>query len=108
MRRLSKIPARLSVHREVKSVRDVVLEQTPPQFVPDFSKTSHNGSALSGNEKKRVISDLSLAYAVCSASTSNTVTLVRDGMLIGNAVGQQKRVGSAKLALRLAPGDGND
>ncbi|OGG70005.1 hypothetical protein A3F27_02580 [Candidatus Kaiserbacteria bacterium RIFCSPHIGHO2_12_FULL_53_13] len=105
---LAKIPARLSSHREVKSVRDVVLEQTPPQFVPDFSKTAHNGSALSGNEKKRVISDLSLAYAVCSASTSNTVTLVRDGMLVGNAVGQQKRVGSAKLALQLAHENGHD
>ncbi len=99
---LAKLPARLSPHEEVKSVRDLVLRQTPPQFVPKFSKMAHSGPSFSGAQMKRIMSDLSLAYAVCSASTSNTVTLVRDGMLIGNAVGQQKRVGSAKLALRLA------
>lgn len=99
---LAKIPFRISHHREIQSVRDLVLEQTPPQFVPDFSKVAQNGPNLSGVKRKKIFSDLSLAYAVCSASTSNTVTLVRNGMLIGNAVGQQKRVGSAKLALRLA------
>ena len=99
---LAKLPAKLPARREIKSMRDVVLEQASPQFVPNFLNMAQSGPTLSGSEKKRILSDLVLAYAVCSASTSNTVSIVRRGQLIGNAVGQQKRVGSAKLALRLA------
>lgn len=99
---LANIPARVSSHLEVRSVRDLILAQAPPQFVPAFAKMTRIGPSFSGAKKKQVMADLALAYAVCSASTSNTVTLVQSGMLIGNAVGQQKRVGSAKLALRLA------
>lgn len=105
---LADIPKQLARHKEVKSVRDLMLEQTSPQFVPDFSAMAHSGAALSRSEKKRILADLSLAYAICSASTSNTVSLVRNGVLIANAVGQQKRVGSAKLALRLAQENGHE
>lgn len=43
--------------------------------------------------------DLLLAWAICATSTSNTITIVKDGMLLGNGVGQQDRVGAAKLAI---------
>ena len=99
---LAKIPERLPRLKEIKSVRDSMLEQTSPQFVPNFSAMEKRGPALTESEKGKVINDLVLAYAVCSSSTSNTISLVRDGALIGNAVGQQKRVGSAKLAVMLA------
>ncbi len=46
--------------------------------------------------------DLVLAWAIGSTSNSNTVTLVRDGMLIGNGVGQQDRVGGCLLAISRA------
>lgn len=46
--------------------------------------------------------DVYLAWAVGSTSNSNTITLVRNAKLIGNAVGQQDRVGAAQLALRRA------
>ncbi|MDO8552497.1 MAG: hypothetical protein Q7S01_03110 [bacterium] len=105
---LAKIPAEISSLPEIKSVRDHVLEQTAPQFVPDFANMEYHGPTFSDEDKKQIFADLSLAYAVCSASTSNTVSLVRGGMLIGNAVGQQKRVGSAKLALGLARGSGHE
>ncbi|MHB8831257.1 MAG: hypothetical protein ACYC44_04045 [Patescibacteria group bacterium] len=49
-----------------------------------------------------------LAWAVGSTSNSNTITLVKDGMLIGNGVGQQDRVGAAKLALQRACDAGHD
>lgn len=104
----AKIPAKISSLPEIKSVRDYVLEQTAPQFVPDFAKMEYHGPALSEKDKKEIFADLSLAYAACSASTSNTVTLVKNGMLIGNAVGQQKRVGSARLAIRLARENGHE
>lgn len=46
--------------------------------------------------------DLLLAWAICATSNSNTTTLVREKMLIGNGVGQQDRVGCCELAVRLA------
>lgn len=46
--------------------------------------------------------DLLLAAAIGSTSNSNTITLVKDGQMIANGVGQQDRVGAAKLALMRA------
>jgi phosphoribosylaminoimidazolecarboxamide formyltransferase/IMP cyclohydrolase len=51
---------------------------------------------------------LILAWAVGSTSNSNTVTLVKNGMLIGNGVGQQDRIGAAKLAIERARRSGHD
>lgn len=99
---LNKIPGKTAMHKEIKSVRDVLLEQDGTQFVPDFARMEHYGPEFSADEEKKIFADLSLAYAVCSASTSNTITIVKDGALAANAVGQQKRVGSAKLAVQLA------
>jgi phosphoribosylaminoimidazolecarboxamide formyltransferase/IMP cyclohydrolase len=39
-----------------------------------------------------------LAWAVCATSTSNTITLAQDNMIIANAVGQTDRVGAGELA----------
>lgn len=52
--------------------------------------------------------NLLLAWGVGSTSNSNTVTLAKDGMLIGNGIGQQDRVGAAKLALMRARDAGHD
>ena len=46
--------------------------------------------------------DLVLAWALGSTSPSNTITLVRDGMVIANAVAQHDRRIAAKLALLIA------
>jgi phosphoribosylaminoimidazolecarboxamide formyltransferase/IMP cyclohydrolase len=46
-------------------------------------------------ENKNVL----LAWAVGCTSNSNTITLVKGGRLYGNGVGQQDRVGAAKLAI---------
>ncbi len=43
--------------------------------------------------------NLLLAWAIGSTSNSNTITLVKNGMLIGNGVGQQDRVGAAIFAI---------
>ena len=55
-----------------------------------------------GAETKGMDADLALAWAVGSTSNSNTVTLVKDRTLLGNGVGQQDRVGAAKLAVARA------
>ncbi len=46
--------------------------------------------------------DMLLAWSICATSNSNTITLVNNGQLIGNGVGQQDRVGAAELAIKLA------
>lgn len=52
--------------------------------------------------------DLLLAWAIGSTSVSNTVTIVKDGMLVGNGVGQQARVRASRLALSIAAESGRD
>ncbi len=54
------------------------------------------------------VADLLLAWAVGSTSNSNTVALVRDGMLVGNGVGQQDRVGGCELAIKRAKDAGHE
>ncbi len=52
--------------------------------------------------------DLLLAWAIGSTSHSNTITLVRDGQLLGNGVGQQDRVGGCSLAVSRAREAGHE
>ncbi len=52
--------------------------------------------------------DLLLAKAICDTSNSNTITIVKDGQLLGNGVGQQSRVAGAELALSIAKKNGHD
>lgn len=49
-----------------------------------------------------LVPDLRLAWQLCRASRSNAVTLVRNGQLVGNGVGQQDRVTSCRLAVEKA------
>ncbi len=68
-------------------VRGGFLKQPNYTFVPDLPDASD---------------DILLAWAIGSTSNSNTITLVKSAMLIGNGVGQQDRVGAAKLAIERA------
>ncbi|MFA5791906.1 MAG: hypothetical protein WC884_02625 [Candidatus Paceibacterota bacterium] len=63
-------------------VRGGFLEQPNYTFVPEI-------------KNKEII----LAWAIGCTSNSNTITIVKDGRLYGNGVGQQDRVGAAKLAI---------
>ncbi len=51
--------------------------------------------------------NLALAWAIGSTSNSNTVTIVNNGMLIGNGVGQFSRVDAAELAIKYARDNGH-
>lgn len=46
--------------------------------------------------------DLWMAWQICRASRSNAVSLVRDGMLVGNGVGQQDRLTACRIAVEKA------
>ena len=67
-----------------------------PRNLPDASLETNN--KLSELQKQ----DIVLAWAIGSTSNSNTVTLVKDGQLLGNGVGQQDRVGGCELAIKRA------
>jgi phosphoribosylaminoimidazolecarboxamide formyltransferase/IMP cyclohydrolase len=52
--------------------------------------------------------DLIFGWAINATSNSNTITLVKDGQLIGNGVGQQDRVGAAELVIKKAIDGGHN
>lgn len=74
-------------------------EQGEP-FILDLNdpRMEKAGGELSPSECE----DLVIAWAVGSTSVSNTITLVKNRMLLANAVGQQSRVLAARLALMIA------
>jgi phosphoribosylaminoimidazolecarboxamide formyltransferase/IMP cyclohydrolase len=86
----------LNEEPRLRQVRGGFLKQPNYTFVMNFNNPGIEkfGQATKAQEK-----DLLLAWAIGSTSNSNTITLVRDGSLIGNGVGQQDRVGCCKLAI---------
>ena len=84
-----------------RQVHGGFLSQPANIFFLDFK---HPEISLFGTDKLSMDKkkDLLLAWAIGSTSNSNTITLVKNRMLIGNGVGQQDRVGAAKLAIRRA------
>ncbi len=57
---------------------------------------------------EETIIDLCIAQAASHSSNSNTIALAKNGMLIGNGVGQQDRVGSAELSVNRARACGHN
>lgn len=82
--------------RRQRPVRGGTLEQPNYDFVMDFSADYMQTHGSPTDQQKH---DMIMAWAVGSTSNSNTITLVKDGRLIGNGVGQQDRVGAGQLAL---------
>lgn len=82
--------------RRIRPVRGGVLEQPNYDFILDFNADymQFHGKLTDGQKR-----DMLLAWAVGNTSNSNTISIVKNGQLIGNGVGQQDRVGAAQLAL---------
>lgn len=53
------------------------------------------------------LDDLRLAWLICKHSKSNAITICKDGMLVGNGVGQMSRVMSCRIATWLARENGH-
>ncbi len=81
----------------LRPVRGGFLRQPGYSFVADLASPT---LAKHGKLTKEQQADLLLAWAIGATSNSNTVTLVRDGQLLGNGVGQQDRVGGCELAIK--------
>jgi phosphoribosylaminoimidazolecarboxamide formyltransferase/IMP cyclohydrolase len=88
--------ASLDSSRRMRPVRGGVLEQPNYDFVIDLSADYMQIHGKPTDQQKR---DLILGWAIGCTSNSNTISLVKDGRLIGNGVGQQDRVGAGQLAL---------
>lgn len=84
----------------VRAVRGGFLTEPNYTFVPDFSAEYMVQHGTQPRQSEQM--NMALAWAICATSNSNTITLVRDRFLIGNGVGQQDRVGAAKLAVARA------
>jgi phosphoribosylaminoimidazolecarboxamide formyltransferase / IMP cyclohydrolase len=85
----------------VRYIRDGFLTQPNYTFIPNIKEATIEGDK-NISKNKQIIADLILAWAIGCTSNSNTITIVRDGKLLGNGVGQQDRVGAAKLAIQRA------
>ncbi len=86
----------LDTNRRQRPVRGGVLEQPNYDFIMDLSADYVQFHGAPSDQQKR---DMILGWAIGATSNSNTITLVKDGQLIGNGVGQQDRVGAGQLAL---------
>ncbi len=95
----------LDMAQRFRYVRGGYLAQPNYTFVMDFSSPEMEKT---GEVSRQQEDDMLLAWAIGSTSNSNTVTLVKDGMLLGNGVGQQDRVGGCWLAVNRAKMAGHD
>lgn len=84
---------------ELRTVAGAVLVQQP-----DTSRTrlsvEHLVTAVGVSDEE--LSDLNMAWSICSHVKSNAIVLVRDGLLIGVGAGQMSRIDSIELAIRKA------
>ncbi len=95
-------PGMLDLSERVRYVRDGFLTQPNYTFVPDFKEARIETTNSDNKLSDSTMLDLILAWAIGSTGNSNTISIVRDGKLLGNGVGQQDRVGAAKLAISRA------
>lgn len=86
----------LDFSRRIRHIRGAILEQPNYTFLLDLNADYIAQSSDLTQQQKE---DMVLAWAVGCVSNSNTISLVKNGMIIGNGVGQQDRVGAAQLAL---------
>lgn len=89
----------------LRPVRGGFLAQGEYEYIVDLSDTELATTAELSAEQKN---DIIMAWAIGSRSNSNTITIVKDGMLLGNGTGQQSRVDAAKLAIARATDRGHD
>ncbi|MBX4204626.1 MAG: hypothetical protein KW788_00350 [Candidatus Doudnabacteria bacterium] len=94
----------LDQRRRFRYVRGGRLTQPNYTYVPKFGTLEW----VNGEPHDSIIENFVLAWAIGCTSNSNTITLVKDEMLIGNGVGQQDRVMAAELAVRKAQRAGHD
>ena len=84
----------LDNQKRFRYVRGGFLKQPNYTFVPELSRMPFAKELSRG-----ILDSVVLAWAIGCTSNSNTITIVKEGRLFGNGVGQQDRIGAAKLAI---------
>jgi phosphoribosylaminoimidazolecarboxamide formyltransferase/IMP cyclohydrolase len=93
------------LNRELRSALGGILIQDADLTSSSLdSCTLASERAATAQEKK----DLDLAWRICPHVKSNTIVLVKDGLLIGVGAGQMSRVDSVELAINKAKLHGHD
>lgn len=72
-----------------RSIRGGLISQSPNNYVPSFPS----------DWDPKIIDDMCLAWGICAASSSNSLTIVNGRKLVANAVGQPCRTGACEVAL---------
>jgi len=101
---LKKLAGHLDRAPRFRYIRGGFLMQPNYTFVPDFGEEQ---IAKYGKATADQVRDMVLAWAIGATSNSNTIAIVKDWQLLGNGVGQQDRVGAAKLAITRAERSGH-
>ena len=96
----------LDVQPRIRYVRGGFLRQPNYTFVVNFESLMLKRHGPRATPEIEL--DLAFAWAIGSTSNSNTITIAKNGMLLGDGVGQQDRVGAAELALRRARRSGHE
>jgi len=92
--------ASLDTAKKFRYVRGGFLNQPNYAFVPQLQELQMSVFRQGGSPTSVAnTEDVILAWAIGCTSNSNTITIVKDGRLYGNGVGQQDRVGATKLAI---------
>ncbi|PID99493.1 hypothetical protein CSA80_01895 [Candidatus Saccharibacteria bacterium] len=89
----------------LRNVRGGMLMQPNYTFIADLAADYITQNGVASDQQKQ---DMVQAWAIGSTSNSNTICIVKDGRMLGNGVGQQDRVGAAKLAVSRATSRNHD
>jgi phosphoribosylaminoimidazolecarboxamide formyltransferase/IMP cyclohydrolase len=89
---------------QCRSVRKGYLVQDRDTQVLDLRDPRMN---IHGERREYLEDDLAMAAAFCRTSNSNTITLLKDGMLLGQGVAQTSRVRAAEVAVYNAKKSGH-
>jgi len=82
------------------SIRGGMIIQDNFTYILDFNHPELK--VYGGKLTEKIKKEITLAWAIGSMSSSNTITIVKNNYLLGNGVGQQDRVGGAALAIARA------
>lgn len=91
--------------QRVRHVRGGRLKQDNYTFVYNFNHPDIQWSGKKPTDQQKI--DMIMAWGIGSTSNSNTISIIKDGVLISNGVGQQDRVTSAELAIMRARNAGH-
>ncbi len=94
-----------TLSREFRSALGGILIQDADLNSSAISEAKTVSARVAGEQEKK---DLDLAWRICPHVKSNTIVLVKDGLLVAVGAGQMSRVDSVEIAISKAKIHGHD